>query len=364
VVAPIGPAGDAAESDDEVPRRERLRWEKELLGLYLSEHPLGEIADQLPLYVTAYTGDLAEESDQAKVTIGGIIQGTRRIITRAGSTMLVATVEDLQGSTEVVVFPKVFADTGNAWAEDSVVLVTGRVDHRDEGSQILCEAVHPWDDAVRLGPVAFSAERDRLLRARTPRGGWGNGSGSGGAQPPASSLATSLAPPAPDAPLVMPRGAAPAAASVAVGSQAASSASAPAAAPVPVGTPAAASVPSSVAPAVPVGPGPEADGADDAPAPSDAVPLGATPAAAGTISIDFEAGASMERLLPAIESVTQAVRNRPGDLPVVVSIPVAGATRQVRLPHRAEWDERLAEQVRHAAGIPVAVELRPTASDA
>jgi hypothetical protein len=133
---------------------------------------------------------------------------------------------------------------------------------------------------------------------------------------------------------------------------------------VPVGTPAAASVPSSVAPAVPVGPGPEADGADDAPAPSDAVPLGATPAAAGTISIDFEAGASMERLLPAIESVTQAVRNRPGDLPVVVSIPVAGATRQVRLPHRAEWDERLAEQVRHAAGIPVAVELRPTASDA
>jgi len=43
-----------------VPRKERLRWEKELLGLYLSEHPLGDIADQLPDYVTAYTGDLAE----------------------------------------------------------------------------------------------------------------------------------------------------------------------------------------------------------------------------------------------------------------------------------------------------------------
>ncbi len=57
-----------------MPRRERLRWEKELLGLYLSEHPLGDIADQLPEYVTAYTGDLAEESDQAKVTLGGIIQ--------------------------------------------------------------------------------------------------------------------------------------------------------------------------------------------------------------------------------------------------------------------------------------------------
>ena len=74
--APIGPRPTAPDlMEDEVPRRERLRWEKELLGLYLSEHPLGDIADQLPEYVTAYTGDLAEERDQAKVTLGGIIQG-------------------------------------------------------------------------------------------------------------------------------------------------------------------------------------------------------------------------------------------------------------------------------------------------
>ncbi len=92
--------------------------------------------------MTAYTGDLAEESDQAKVTLGGIIQGSRRVVTRAGSTMLVATLEDLQGSVEVVVFPKVFAETANAWADDTVVLVSGRVDHRDEAAQVLCEAVH------------------------------------------------------------------------------------------------------------------------------------------------------------------------------------------------------------------------------
>ena len=152
--------------EDDVPRRERLRWEKELLGLYLSEHPLGDIADQLPEYVTAYTGDLAEESDQAKVTLGGIIQGSRRVVTRAGSTMLVATLEDLQGSVEVVVFPKVFTETANFWTDDNVVLVSGRVDHRDEAAQILCEAVHAWEDAARMGPVAFGAERDRLLRSR------------------------------------------------------------------------------------------------------------------------------------------------------------------------------------------------------
>jgi hypothetical protein len=84
---------------------------------------------------------------------------------------------------------------------------------------------------------------------------------------------------------------------------------------------------------------------------------------AGTIAIGFEEGVSLDLLLPAIESVTQAIRNRPGQLPVVVSIPVAGATRQVRLADRAEWDERLAEQVRQAAGVPVAVELRPTPAD-
>jgi DNA polymerase-3 subunit alpha len=138
---------------EEIPRRERLRWEKELIGLYLSEHPLGDIADVLPDYVTAFVGDLAEESDQAKVTIGGIIQSSRRVVTRAGSTMLVATVEDLQGAVEVVVFPKVFEQTANSWTDDSVVLVTGRIDRRDETPQILCEAVHQWDDAVRMGPV-------------------------------------------------------------------------------------------------------------------------------------------------------------------------------------------------------------------
>jgi DNA polymerase-3 subunit alpha len=321
-VEPVGPVGlaigpgEASEPvEDDVPRRERLRWEKELLGLYLSEHPLGEIESVLPEYVTAYVGDLAEESDQSKVTLGGIIAGSRRIITRAGSTMLVATLEDLTGSTEVVVFPKVFADTANSWTDDAVVLVTGRVDHRDEGSQLLCEAVHAWDDAVRMGPVAFGAERDRLLRmrggGRGPGGNGapyrnGNGNGHAIASPP----------------------------------------------PLPIMEPAREPAPESA---------PESD---DAAVPADARPLATAPAAAGTIEIGFEDGLSMDRLLPAIESVTAAIRGRPGPMPVVISIPVAGATRQVRLPERVEWDDRLAEVVRRAAGLPVAVELRPVRAEA
>ncbi|HTE66896.1 MAG TPA: OB-fold nucleic acid binding domain-containing protein, partial [Candidatus Binatia bacterium] len=341
------PAADAgpplAADEDEVPRKERLRWEKELLGLYLSEHPLGDIADQLPEYVTAYTTDLAEESDQAKVTLGGIIQATRRVVTRAGSTMLVATLEDLQGSVEVVVFPKVFADTANAWTDDSVVLVSGRVDHRDEASQLLCEVVHSWDDAVRMGAVAFGAERDRLLGARGRPGTWGGNGAGGGSGPGANGRGGAAAPAEPwQPPVAVPRGA--------VTPTLADSE------PVAVAEPVAFPIPIAVAES--------SDETSDEPAvPADAVPLPASPEGAGTIAIGFDEDVAMELLLPAIESVTQAILDRPGPLPVVISIPVAGATRQVRLPHRAEWDERLAEAIRQAAGLSLAVELRPAATE-
>ena len=232
--------------------------------------------------------------------------------------MLVVTLEDLTGSTEVVVFPKVYADTANAWADDAFVLVAGRVDHRDEGSQLLCEAVWSWEDAVRMGPVSFGTERDRLLRMRGGRPGapYRNGNGNGNGH----SIAR---PPAP-----------------------------PIAAPAPT--------PFSVAAAAPA----DADDSDEPSAPADARPLAVAPPEAGTIEIGFEDGLSMDRLLPAIESVTAAIRGRPGPMPVVISIPVAGAVRQVRIPERAEWDDRLAEVVRRAAGLPVAVELRPVPAEA
>jgi hypothetical protein len=232
--------------------------------------------------------------------------------------MLVATLEDLQGSVEVVVFPKVYADTAPFWADDSIVLVSGRVDHRDDSAQILCEVVHAWDDAVRMGPVAFSAERDRLFRSRG--GGWrngGNGNGGGPSVPVPVGAGEPVA-------AAMPRGAVSVAA---------------------------------VAPPAEVA-APIVEPAEEPPAPVDAVPLAAVPSGSGTIEIGFESGLGMDRLLPAIESVTQAVRSRPGGVPVVISIPVAGATRQVKLRDGAEWDDRLADVVRQAAGVPVTVGLR------
>ena len=108
--------------------RERLRWEKELLGLYLSEHPMGEVADQVGEYVTAYSGDLRSDEtlDGQRLVVGGIVVGARTVITRTRSTMSVVTLEDLQGSIEVVVFPRLYEQTGPIWQEGAILLVAGR----------------------------------------------------------------------------------------------------------------------------------------------------------------------------------------------------------------------------------------------
>ena len=96
----------------EVPVRERLRWEKELLGLYLSEHPMGEVAEQVGHFVNAYSSDLRDESlDGQRVVVGGIVTGLRTVVTKAGAQMAIVTVEDLQGSIEVVVFPRLYEQT-------------------------------------------------------------------------------------------------------------------------------------------------------------------------------------------------------------------------------------------------------------
>ena len=116
----------------EAPVRERLRWEKELLGLYLSEHPMGEVADQVGAFVTAYSGDLKSDEtlDGQRLVVGGIVVGARTVVTRTRSTMSVVTLEDLQGSIEVVVFPRLYEQTAPIWAEGAILLVAGRVDHR------------------------------------------------------------------------------------------------------------------------------------------------------------------------------------------------------------------------------------------
>ena len=98
---------------------------------------------------------------------------------------------------------------------------------------------------------------------------------------------------------------------------------------------------------------------EETPAPDGAVPLQSAPvASAATVSVSIGDDVPTDRLLGAIESVKSALAGRPGPLPVLLSISVAGATRQVRLPDRVAWDDRLADTLRRAAGVALTVELR------
>jgi DNA-directed DNA polymerase III PolC len=127
--------------------RERLAWEKESLGVYLSDHPFQDAARWLRGRVTATTASLSEETGNEKVTLAGVLSGVRRILTKKRETMVVAQLEDLHGSIEVIVFPRTLERTAELWRDDAIVIVEGRLDSgRDErpGRQLICEAAEEW----------------------------------------------------------------------------------------------------------------------------------------------------------------------------------------------------------------------------
>jgi len=121
-------------------RKDRLAWERELLGLYISGHPLEEYQEKLQNKVILLK-NLAERPKGSLVVIGGLVHSIKKIITKSGSPMIFATIEDLTGKTEILVFPKVLERTGSVWQEDKIIKVKGRISDspRDDGIKILCE---------------------------------------------------------------------------------------------------------------------------------------------------------------------------------------------------------------------------------
>lgn len=110
--------------------RERLTWERELLGLYISAHPL----DNYDTYFEEQTIPLVSlkpEIDNKKVTIGGIVTNLRTIITKSGAKMAFVGIEDKTGETELIVFPDLYSQVGSKLAQDVVVRATGKVNARD-----------------------------------------------------------------------------------------------------------------------------------------------------------------------------------------------------------------------------------------
>ena len=109
--------------------RERLEMERELLGLYLSDNPLNAYLPALRKSVTHYTGQLRDTDHQSKVVVGGRALSHRTTMTKKGQEMAFAVLEDLQGTVELVIFPKVWQKAKDLIRNNEVVLVAGKLDN-------------------------------------------------------------------------------------------------------------------------------------------------------------------------------------------------------------------------------------------
>src|SRR6266496_1727025 len=125
---------------DEISRKHLLAWEKELIGVYISKHPLTYLSDLLKDRVTHTTAEITEELDKQKVVVCGTIKEARRLTTKKGDTMCVVQLEDIFGSISVTVFPRLYEETTELWVEDTVVIVRGEVQVRRDEAGILCNS--------------------------------------------------------------------------------------------------------------------------------------------------------------------------------------------------------------------------------
>jgi len=121
-------------------KKMKLGWEKELLGLYVSDHPVKEYQTYFDKATVALC-ELEKKPDQARVRIGGVITGVRKILTKNQNTMYFIGLEDLTGRIELLVFGKTALQTGESWIEDEVVIVDARVSHKDGTQRYIAESV-------------------------------------------------------------------------------------------------------------------------------------------------------------------------------------------------------------------------------
>ena len=165
---------------------EKLRLEKELLGLYLSDHPLRRITAELAKLSDTQAVEVTSALQDTEVRVAGLVREVRRVVTRKGQIMAYATLEDLTGSVDVVLFPRIFEQTRLLFEPDKVLVVQGKVDARAgstrasgaasppvdaeleaevETASVVADMAWLWDD-----PECVPVARRQLVHVRIPSG--------------------------------------------------------------------------------------------------------------------------------------------------------------------------------------------------
>ncbi len=129
--------------------KEQLMWERELLGLYLSSHPLAHFEPYLKNQAKPISS-ITTDMDGSTVQIGGIVNAVREITTKKGQKMAFVRIEDLSGDTEIILFPNSYQQTQNLWTQDKVVIVKGKVNAKDRDGNLSDEVKVLVDEAREI----------------------------------------------------------------------------------------------------------------------------------------------------------------------------------------------------------------------
>ncbi len=172
---------DSLPNPPETPHKVQLGWEKELTGLFLSEHPLHRMMDELDQLVTARCGEIGASMAGQFVTLAGMVKSVRRITTRKGDPMAFAQVEDLEGSVEITLFPRTWEQTREVWEVDNLVILQGKIDVRNDRAQVICQKAKLYQPDEYATPASSP---QGVQNAPSPGSQGANRAGSQSAPPP------------------------------------------------------------------------------------------------------------------------------------------------------------------------------------
>ena len=144
-----------------VDKREMLNWERELIGLYISDHPLTPYQATFRQIVSYFSGQLNEAQHEEKVRIAGLVTSVRPYITKKGKPMGFVTLEDIQGNIDLVLFPRTWEQTREILTVGQIVIVEGKVDANNTPSKILVDTVRT--EIKILEPLKSAAPQPKPL---------------------------------------------------------------------------------------------------------------------------------------------------------------------------------------------------------
>jgi hypothetical protein len=149
--------------------KEALDWEKELVGVYVSSHPLQQMTVDLMNVITHASVDVTEEVAGKGVVVAGIVADVRQITTKKGETMAFIRLEDLQGSIDVTVFPRLYADEKAFFALEKIIVVAGKADVRNGRVSVVADTVRDYVEGMKvIEDTSSVAYRFRNGAAGTP----------------------------------------------------------------------------------------------------------------------------------------------------------------------------------------------------